>query len=145
MGKLIVILTALLLTASCTTAKRCARLYPPQTFRDSIYIERIDTVNISLPGDTLTLEVPIDCPDATYEAENGKLKQTITILNRRLSSVVTLRPDTVRVYTTKTVTVTKEVKVPDPVRYVPKYVKILAGLGGLGLLLAVWKIVKIFV
>jgi len=112
-----------MLFTGCVTAKRCNARFPPQVISDSIYIEKLKEVPVYIDGDTITIKVPANCPDqevAVYE--NVKLRQTIRILNGKLSSVTMLKPDTVKVFLKDTETKIKEVKVPQPIRYTPKFI-----------------------
>ena len=92
--------------------------------RDSIYVETLKEVPVYIPGDSIEIEIPIDCPDQDLAViETGRLKQVISILNKKLNSVTTIKPDTVIV----TVTEIKEKivieKKPVEVKYVPKFTK----------------------
>jgi len=121
------ILVLLIVAASgCVTQKRCDMKYPTQNSRDSIYIEKFTEVPIFIDGDSIVVNVPIDCPDQDVALiENGKLKQVITILKGRLFSSTQIKPDTVFINVKQAETVVKEVKVPEPVKYVPSFYRIL--------------------
>jgi len=120
---LILILTAFL--ASCATAKRCSIKFPVQSSKDSIYIEKVKEVPYYLPGDTINVEVPINCPDQDLVyVENSKLRQDIRILKGRLVSNTTIKPDTIKVPVIEIKTVVKEVKVPEPVKFIPNIYKL---------------------
>jgi hypothetical protein len=109
---------------SCATQRRCAMKFPMQSSRDSIYIESIKEIPVPLPGDTIRVDVPINCPDQdVIKVENSKLKQEISIIKGKLISNTTIKPDTVFVHSKEIKTVIKEVKVPEPVKYVPKFYK----------------------
>lgn len=118
---------------SCTTQKRCAKKFPcPEPSRDSIRIETIKEVSIPIPGDSIYIDVPIDCPDQdVVTAETKRLKQTIRILNGKLQSITNIPSDTIFVPVKEVETVVKEVTVPKPVKYVPKFWKI-TGWSGIG-------------
>jgi hypothetical protein len=125
-----ILLIVLVGLASCTTAKRCAQKFPTVAQRDSIYIETLQKIPIYLPGDTILIDIPIDCPDQEVGTiETDRLKQVITILNKRLQSLTTIKADTVIRYVTKTETIVKEVTKPVEVRYVPRFVKFLSWVG----------------
>jgi hypothetical protein len=98
--------------------------FPMQSSRDSIYIESIKEIPVPLPGDTIRVDVPINCPDQDIvKIENSKLKQEISIIKGKLISNTTIKPDTVFIHTKETKIITEKVKVPPPVRYVPKFYK----------------------
>jgi hypothetical protein len=133
-----------LFLASCVTQRRCTAKFPVQSSRDSIYIEKLKEVPVYIKGDTVKIDVPINCPDQDIVLiENSKLKQDIKILNGKLVSNTIVKPDTVFVHTKETITKTKEVKVPEPVKFIPKIVKIFAWIGGIGILLfIIWLVLK---
>jgi len=100
-------------------------------------VQTIKEVPYVVNGDTITIEVPIDCPDqSVFTSENGKLKQTIKILNGRLSSILNIKPDTILIPVVETKIITKEIKVPQPVKFVPKFFKITAWFSLVVILLA---------
>lgn len=123
------LLALIIIASSCTTQRRCTQKFPCQTGRDSIYIETLREVPIYIAGDSVTIEVPTNCPDAFYEAENGQLKNTIKILNNRLISVAKLKPriDTVTVVDTRTEVVYRP-QVVEKFR-TPRFMKWLAFIG----------------
>jgi len=123
MKNIVIGLLVLFVATSCVTARKCNAKFPMTSTVDSIYTEIVKEVPVYLPGDTINFEVPIDCPDQNVYYENTKLRQDIRILNRRLSSKTTIKPDTVKIYVKDTKTVIKEVKVPQPVKYIPKRFK----------------------
>jgi len=111
-----------IILSSCITQKKCSMKFPTQNTRDSIYIETFTEVPIFLDGDSILVNVPVNCPDQDVAlVENGKLKQVITILKGRLYSSTQIKPDTVYVPVKKIETVVKEVKIPQPVKYIPKF------------------------
>ena len=119
------------LLSSC----KCAEHYPQVARVDSVYIETLQKIPIYLPGDTVLIDIPIDCPDQDVGViETDRLKQVITILNKRLHSLTTIKADTVIRYVTKTETIVKEVTKPVQVRYVPRWIKILAWAGGIAII-----------
>jgi len=124
----IILFLALLMSfagTSCITQRKCLDKFPPSVQRDSIYIETVKETPVPIPGDTIKVDVPINCPDQdVVTVENSKLKQQIKILNGRLVSNTEIKPDTVYVHTKETKTITKEVKIPQPVRFVPDLYKI---------------------
>jgi len=134
-----------IILSSCVTQKKCSMKFPSQNTRDSIYIERFTEVPIFIDGDSILVNVPVECPDQNVAlVENGKLKQVITILKGRLFSATTIKPDTVFVPVKKIETVIKEVKVPTPEKYVPKFYKILLLVNiGLVILLVAYLYLKI--
>ena len=134
---------SLFLLTSCSQ-RWCSTRYPPQTSKDSIYIETIKEIPVILPGDTVNIEVPVNCPDQDLvNIETSKLKQEIKILNGKLISNTKIKPDTVFVHTKETKTVTKEVKVSVPEKYVPKIVRVFAWTGGAFIVLLIaWLVLK---
>jgi len=139
---LFLILTALL--ASCATQRRCNLKFPVHSSRDSIYVEKLKEIPIYLKGDTVKIDVPVNCPDQDIVSiENGKLKQQIKILNGKLVSKTEIKPDTVIVNTVETITKTVEVKVPEPIKVVPKFYKYCTfGFIGIVLIAAIYFFLK---
>jgi len=139
----------ILLLSGCATQKKCNEKFPVTASKDSIYIETVKEVPYYLPGDSVIIEVPVyDCADQDLIlTENGKLKQIISILNGKLTSNTQIKPDTVIIPIKEISTVVKEVKVPTPVKYTPKWIKIFACIGGvlagLGLVIGVLKLKKL--
>ena len=123
-------LFVLTLFGSCTTAKRCAKKFPQVAQVDSIYVETLKEVEIPLPGDTIEIEIPIDCPDQDVgTVEIGKLKSEISILNKKLTSKTTIKPDTVLVYVPEIREKIIIEKQPVQVRYIPRFNKIMTWTG----------------
>lgn len=113
-----------LFLTSCVTARRCNLKYPPVTSKDSIYVETIKEVPVIIAGDTVNVEVPVNCPDQDLvNVETLRLKQQIRILNGKLVSSTNIKPDTVYVNVVDTKTVIKEVKVPVPEKFIPDIYK----------------------
>lgn len=143
----IIFLALFVLFTGCVTAKRCNAKFPPQVISDSIYIEKLKEVPVYIDGDTIIVRVPVNCPDqdvAIYE--NVKLRQTIRILNGKLSSVTELKGDTVKVYVPEIHEKVKEVIVTKPERYIPSIYKGALWLW-IGVIIAIaayvaWKIFK---
>lgn len=109
-----------LLLSSCITQKKCLERFPPQSSIDSIYIEKLKEVPVYMPGDTVNIEVPINCPDQDVVfMENSKLRTEIRILNGKLRSQLTIKPDTIRISVPEIHEKIVEVKVPEPVKYIP--------------------------
>jgi hypothetical protein len=119
----------ILLSTSCVTQKRCAEKFPDVASHDSIYIEKLDTVKIILPGDSVKIETKVPCNDFELMTENGKLRQEIKVINGKLSQIIRVKPDTIYHHTTSTITKIQTVKVPEKVKFVPRIVKIFAGIG----------------
>lgn len=114
----------LALLSGCVTQRKCNLKFPPSVQRDSIYVETVKEIPVLIPGDTINLEIPINCPDQDIVfVENFKLRQQIRILNGKLVSNTLIKPDTVFVHTKETITKTKEVKVLQPVKFIPKFFK----------------------
>lgn len=122
--KIFVFIVFLCVLSSCVTQRRCNIKYPPSVARDSIYIETVKEIPVIIAGDTVNIEVPIDCPDQELiYMENTRLRQTVRILNGKLISNSNIKTDTVYVKVVETKIVVKEVKVPQPVKYVPRIYK----------------------
>ena len=135
------VLTLFVLTTfvNCTTQKRCAKKFPQVASYDSIYVETIKEIPVYIPGDTIKVEVPvINCPDQDLGIiETDKLKQEISILNGKLKSKTTIKPDSVIIYVPEIHERIVIEKKPVEVRYVPKFVKFLAWSGVILFLLIV--------
>ena len=138
MKKLFLYLAVLMLVTSCSPIKRITRLtekHPElipvkeKFIRDSVYIEKekIREVKVPVKGDTTYIDVPIDCPDQDITLfENSKLKQTIKILNGRLTSITEQKKDTVYVHvkdTEKVTSMNKDEKLIVPTKFIPKFYK----------------------
>ena len=129
MNKLALIITCLIFT-SCVTQKKCNDKFPSTSSIDSIRIETVKEIPVYLPGDSILIDVPADCSDIEPVVfENGKLKQTISILSGKLTSLTNIKPDTLYVPVTEVKTVVKEVKVPEKVKYVPNIIKVFSWVG----------------
>lgn len=118
---------ALFLISIIALAAGCVTKPPAVTTVDSVYIESVKEVPVYIPGDTVMVDVPINCPDQSIaEVEFSKLRQQLSILHGRLVSRTIVKPDTIKVPVTeiKEKIVEKEVRIPEPVRYVPKIHKI---------------------
>jgi hypothetical protein len=143
----IVFFALAVLFAGCATQKRCSARFPPQVISDSIYIEKLKEVPVYIDGDTIIVKVPVNCPDqdiAIYE--NVKLRQTIRILNGKLSSITEIKGDTVKVYVPEIHEKVKEVIVTKPQKYIPTIYKGALWLW-IGVLIAIgayiaWKVFK---
>lgn len=90
---------------------------------DSTYIETIREVPVPIPGESITFDVPIDCADQDFIFENARLRQQLRIIDRKLQSVTTIKPDTIFVTVHDTKIEVKEVKVPMPVEVIPQRFK----------------------
>ena len=125
-SKYILLAILTLFLASCATQRRCMYKHPIQSLRDSVYIETVHNIPVYLPGDTIKIESKIiDCPDQTIlKFENDKLKQDVRILNGKLISKITIKPDTIFVPVIETQTLVHEIKVPQPVKFIPKVYKL---------------------
>jgi len=147
--KIILLNLISLLTTNCASLKNCQRLFPQVASYDSVYIQRLDTVKIVLPGDSVKIQVAVPCNNFELITENGKLTSALKVVNGILSQRINIKPDTIYRYTTNTVTKIKEIKVPQKVKFVPKFIKVMAWIGGGFILLFVlWllrklKIIKI--
>jgi hypothetical protein len=124
-SKIIYLAFLCLLTSSCVTARKCLQKFPPSIRTDSIYIERLKEIPVYIPGDTINVIAPVKCPDQDIVSfENSKLKQEIKILNGKLVSNTTIKPDTVIKLVPEIHTTVTEIKVPQPVKFVPQLYKI---------------------
>ena len=130
MKQLIIVTAITVMVSSCATQKQCLRKYPPKTSIDSVYIEKVQEVKVPVKGDSILVEVPINCPDQDVTiSENGKLKQTIKILNGKLISQTNIKPDTIRIPVIHTKLEIKRIEVPKPERYIPKFYKVMTWVG----------------
>ena len=127
-----------MLLMSCTTLKRCNLKFPQVASHDSIYIEKLDTVKIVLPGDSVKIVTKVPCDNFELIQENGKLTQSLKVVNGILSSWIKVKPDTVTRFVTNTITKTEVVKVPEKIKFIPKFWKITGwiGMGSILLLIA---------
>ncbi len=135
-----------ILTTSCSK-RWCSSHYPPIASKDSIYVETIKEIPVLIPGDTIRVNTPvINCPDQDIVSmENSKLKQQIKILNGKLISSTLIKPDTIKVFVPKIEIRVKEIKVLEPIKFVPKIVSLFAWIGGSCVLLILGYIaLKIF-
>jgi hypothetical protein len=125
MQKVNFILVAFLCVLSaCVTQRKCTLKFPPSVKRDSIYVETVKEIPVLIPGDTVNVEVPINCPDQDLvNIETSSLKQQIKILKGKLVSNTLIKPDTVFVPVIETKTVVKEITVPEPVKFIPQRFK----------------------
>ena len=123
MIKLKIVLLILLMTfPACVTQNKCLKRYPPEVISDSSYIEKIRLVPIRIPGFIQRAEAPVSCPDQyILLIDNNKLKQEIAILNGKLISNTTFKPDSVNAPIIEKITTIKEIKVPQPVKFIPKF------------------------
>jgi len=91
---------------------------------DTLIIENIKEIPVYIEGDTIEIIFPLDCPDTDiFEIENSRLKQQIQILDKKLYSTVQAKPIHDTVLVTETKIEIKEVKIPEPVKYIPKIYK----------------------
>jgi hypothetical protein len=133
--KICLILTCLILS-SCATQKRCYRKFPQVASHDSVYIEKLKEVPIYVPGDTVNVEVPADCPDQELVTiENEKLKYELVIEKGKVKTKYVIKPDTVKVYVPEIHEKIVIEKKPVEIRYIPPFIKTLAWIGGSSILL----------
>jgi intein/homing endonuclease len=119
--------------------------FPSTAQYDSIYIQQVDTLSIAIPGDTVKVISKVPCDDFELITENGRLLQELKVVNGILQSKITIKPDTIFRFVTNTITKVKEIKVPERIKYVPKFYKIMSLIGGgmiLSLLVWVWFKIK---
>lgn len=142
MNKIILLLT-ILIFSGCATSRRCALKFPcPVASKDSVYIEKIKKIPIQMPGDTVNIEVPINCPDQDIlSSENSKLKQQLSIVKGKIQVRTIIKPDTILVPVTNYITKTKEVRVTAPVKFIPKFWKIVGWTGIIFVILLVIMII----
>jgi len=136
MIKLLWILLILTIFSSCATYKVCTKRFPClPAGRDSVYIETLDTVKITIPGDSMLIEVEVPCDDFELKTQNSKLLNDLKVVNGRLQQLIRIKPDTI--YSFKTNTVTKTVYVPKKeIEYrVPKFYKVTAWFSGIVILI----------
>lgn len=106
---------------SCITQRKCLQRFPPVS--DSIYIAKIDSVPIYIPGDTIQVSSPVNCPDQDLiQLENSKLKQTIRILNGKVLATTEIKPIVDTVYIPEIHE--KITIIPKPEKYIPMLYKI---------------------
>jgi hypothetical protein len=132
----ILIISLCIFSFGCTSLKKCRIKYPCISGKDSIYVQKLDTVKLILPGDSVKIVTQVPCDNFELIQENGKLTQSLKVVNGILTQRLKMKPDTIYRFTTNTVTKIKEVTKPVEVKFIPKLVKILAWIGG-GFILAV--------
>lgn len=60
---------------SCVTQRKYNVRFPPIILTDTTYIEKIKAIPIYIPGDTINIIAPVNCPDQDVASiENSKLK-----------------------------------------------------------------------
>ena len=128
------LLTSLLLTSlllsNCATESRCAKKFPQVASYDSVYIEKVKEVPVYVPGDTINIEIPADCADQELIVlENETLKYELYIEKGKIKTKYVVKADTVKVYVPEIHEKIKEVKVPEKIKYVPKFTKIMSKTG----------------
>ena len=149
-----IILIAILIT-SCDPCKRLQRLCPVETHDSISYIEtvKLDTLVITLPGDTSYIEVPIvSLEDLGILADNSKQKVELKVEDGIIKLRTICKEDSLQVVISE---LTKElsekqievqyVDKPVPVKFTPKWVKTLAWIGVVCILLIILYILyKVF-
>ena len=132
-----ILLTIFVLTisASCVTQKKCRLKFPPVPIETKIeYIEKIRIDTFTLPPDTLKIVTEVPCENFDIEVENEGLKAKLTVLDRKLKAELTKKADTVFIQG-KEIIKTEYVKEQLPAeKYCPKWIKLLAWIGGLWIL-----------
>lgn len=109
---------------SCVTQKKCLQRFPPQVTSDSTYVEKVRLVPVNIPGFSQRAEAPINCPDQNILLiDNNKLRQELEILNGKIISNTTVKPDSTKVPVKETSISVNEIKIPPPVKYIPKLYK----------------------
>src|SRR3990172_3383291 len=122
--KTILILFAVLIFSSCTTQRRCFLKFPCSSGKDSIYIERLDTFKIVIPGDSIRIVTKVPCDNFELIQQNGRLTQSLKVVNGILQQRLDIRPDTIYRFSTNTITKIKEVPKTIEIKYIPKFWKI---------------------
>ena len=149
-----IILIAILIT-SCDPCKRLQRLCPVEVYDSITYIEtiKLDTLVITLPGDTSYIEVPITTlEDLGILADNSKQKVELKVEDGIIKLRTICKEDSLQVVISE---LTKElsekqievqyVDKPVPVKFTPKWVKTLAWIGVVCILLIILYILyKVF-
>ena len=149
-----IILIAILIT-SCDPCKRLQRLCPVEVYDSITYIEtiKLDTLVITLPGDTSYIEVPImTLEDLGILADNSKQKVELKVEDGIIKLRTICKEDSLQVVISE---LTKElsekqievqyVDKPVPVKFTPKWVKTLAWIGVVCILLIILYILyKVF-
>lgn len=135
--KNLIILSLIVLFSGCVTQKRCNLKFPQVASYDSIYIQQLDTVKIILPGDSLIVETKVPCDNFELITENGKLTSALKVVNGILSQRINIKPDTVTKFVTNTITKTSIVKVPEKIKFVPKFWKAMGWTGIASILLVI--------
>jgi hypothetical protein len=129
--------------SGCVTQRRCAERFPCVSGRDSIHIEKLIPISIAIPGHSLNFETKIPCNDFELRVQNDKLIASLKVVNGILQAKLNEKPDTFIKYVPKIEERIKEVTVPVKDRYVPKFVKIMAFVGGVCVLLILfWLLMK---
>jgi len=131
MKKLVITLTLILsaiVLAGCGTAKQATQLVERTTV-DTIYINQLQYDSIFVSQDHF-----ID-----------RSSDTIYIRDVSVQYKYKLLRDTVRVHQVDSIPVIKEVTVTQEVRYIPWYVKTLAWIGAISILVIIGRLIWLFV
>jgi hypothetical protein len=125
MKKIVIFLSLFFVATSCVTQRKCLQKFPPKETRDSVYIETVVHDTIPMPADTTIADFPVyNCPDQKlFQMENDRLKLTISILNGRIKAVAIIKPQINVVTHTDTYTRLRAVRIPTPVKFIPKIYK----------------------
>lgn len=127
--KICLVLTCLILS-NCATQKRCYRKFPQVASHDSVYIEKLKEVPIYVPGDTVNVEVPADCPDQELVTiENEKLKYELVIEKGKVKTKTVFKSDTIMVFVPEAHERIVIEKKPVEVKYVPKFTSLMSKIG----------------
>jgi hypothetical protein len=92
-------------------------------------------VKLIIPGDSVKIITKVPCDNFELIQENGRLTQSLKVVNGILSQRINIKPDTLYHYVTNTEIRTNVIKVPEKVKYVPRFWKI-TGWIGMGSILA---------
>ena len=121
MKTLPVLVICAIIFSSCATSRKCNLKFPCSSSKDSIYIKKLDTFKIVLPGDSVKIVTKVPCDNFELIQQNGRLTQSLKVVNGILSSYINVRPDTIYRFSTNTVTKIKEVPKTVGVKFIPKF------------------------
>lgn len=143
----ITVIVVIVLMSSCNPCRRLVRLCPTETHDSITYIEKIklDTLIITLPGDTSYIEIPITTlNDLGILADNSKQKVELKIEDGILKLKTICKEDSMQVVITELTKELREKQIeikyvdkPVPVKFTPKWIRTLAWIGAVCILLVV--------
>lgn len=121
----LVILAIAFIFGSCSR-NYCARKFPSSTKDSLIYVEKVTKETIKLPGDTVNILIPINCPDQEIKTENSKQKIDVVIKDGILKGKFICKEDSLQNVITKLQkerAKTSEKTIKIETKYTPLYVK----------------------